>query len=123
MEEEINPEQIELVTPSDKEVDEQLKSQEPEDAAAMLFGLYWPIFQNVVNGLSTKSLRRLIKAMVAIPLETANVNLKLPIEKTAYAISERLMQSKVLMFVHMMYQNQDQLKPFEEIESSAQKSE
>lgn len=118
--EEVSSEQIEIQTPDDAEVDKQIQGQSPEDAAAMLFKLYWPIFKNVVERLSNKSLKRLIKAMIAVPLEDAYPNLKNEIEKNAYAISERLLQAKVLMVIHMMYQNPEQVKPFEDLEASIQ---
>ena len=83
------PEDVDIEVPSfDEAVAD--KNVDPADAPAMLFGLYYPKFCQGVDMLSNKSLRRLIKSLVGVPLESNTPNLKIQIEKTCFAIGEKL---------------------------------
>jgi len=71
-----------------------------EESAAMLFGLYYPKFQILVDQLSNKSLKRLITALIAVPLEDARLNLNNEKERMVYAIAEQLLISKSALILH-----------------------
>lgn len=91
------------------------------ETASMMFGLYYPQFKTLVDNLSNNSLRRLIKAMVAVPLEDANVNLKLKEERVAYAICEKLMISKFGLVMHVLWEHEQDLKKQEETNKEEKK--
>jgi hypothetical protein len=80
-----------------------------EEAASVLFGLFLPKFAATVNKLSSKSLKRLIYSLVAVPLEEARLNLKLPEEKEAYQIAEQLLVSKSALIMNA-YVNEETVK-------------
>jgi hypothetical protein len=89
---------------------EQQKGMSLEDSTSMLFGLYYPKFCQGVDMCSNKSLRRLIKALVGVPLVDEVPNLKIPLEKTAFAIGENLLQAKMTMMIHVLYNQSEDIK-------------
>jgi hypothetical protein len=76
------------------------------DSATMMFGLYYPKLEMLVNRMSNKSLKRVIRALVGMPLETVKLNLKLQQEKTAYAIADQLIQAKMTLMIHTAYESE-----------------
>lgn len=95
-------------------LDESASEKSNADGPAMLFSFYWPIVSNKIDTLSNNSLRRLLKAIICIPLEDAKLNLKLVEEREVYAICERLMEAKLVMTLTALYENQDELKKLSE---------
>lgn len=94
------------------------------DGPATLFTLYWPMLRDKVeNKLSAKSLRRLIKAMICVPLEDAKLNIKLDEEREAYAIIERLMEAKLVMILSALYEHQEELQKLNDEQNSQPKQE
>jgi hypothetical protein len=87
-----------------------LKDQTPkspmENLSAMV-ELYKTPFINLVNGkLSNNSLRRLIKALVLMPLEDMPLNFKRKEEKMAWQIGEELMKAKLTLIHYTMLEQQ-----------------
>lgn len=77
----------------------------PEDAAAGIFQMLLPIFENHLNGLSKKALRRLIKGLVTHPLEEyvpKGGEKEKKLEKNAFAVGERMLQSKYMMIMETL---------------------
>lgn len=85
------------------------KGMSIEESASMLFGLYFPKFSAMVEGLSNKSLKRLIIALVAVPLEDAKLNLNNEKERMAYAIAEQLLVSKSALILSTAYEHEQKL--------------
>lgn len=85
-----------------------------EEAASVLFGLYLPRFTDIVRRLSSKSLKRLIYSIVAVPLEDAVVNLKNEDERTAYAICEQLMVSKSALIMNAVANEEKNKQKYKE---------
>ena len=94
----------------EKEKSAIMSEESLQDTASMMFSLYYPKFAQLVDQLSTKSLRRLIKAMVAVPLEEANLNLKIEKERVGYAIMEKLMISKFGLVINTLWQEEQRMK-------------
>lgn len=90
------PEEIEadLLKKMQEDAGKEIKPADIEESASLLFGLYIGKFANTVNKLSSKSLKRLIYSLVAVPLEEARLNLKNEEERTAYQIGEQLLVAK-----------------------------
>lgn len=85
------------------------KGMSIEQSASMLFGLYFPKFTMMVEGLSNKSLKRLIIALVAVPLEDAKLNLNNEKERMTYAIAEQLLVSKSALILSTAYEHEQKL--------------
>lgn len=87
------------------------KAQESHSqSASTLFTLYFPKFCELLDQLPAKSIRRLFKAVMGVPLIDAKVNLKRPEERTAYAIAERLVEAKMVITLDVLYQHHKQLQ-------------
>lgn len=97
-------------------VDKEVKAEPVgiEESASLLFGLYLPKFTQVVNGLSNKSLKRLLFSLVAVPLEEARLNLKNENEKTAYAIAEQLLVSKSALIMNAAWNEENKKEKLKE---------
>lgn len=102
---EIKPEQIEVIEPTT----EQLQT-DPVASAAMMFGLYYVKFAQLVDKLSNKSLRRLIKSLIASPLEDVKPNFKINEERVAFSMGERLFESKMVIVLDTMYNKQKEIE-------------
>lgn len=90
---------------------EQLVSEtDPGAAAGALFALYGSKFFNIVDGLSNKQLRRLVKALVTYPLEDVFVNTKVPIEMNAYHIGNEMITSRFLATLAHVYEEEEKRK-------------
>jgi hypothetical protein len=103
-----NPEAVAKATP--EEIEAQLvKEQIPEDPMAgiaqMIAGYKTP-FVNLVDGLSSKSLKRLLKALVLLPLEDFVPNMKRKEEKTAFLVGEKLLHAKLTMIHYTALEEQ-----------------
>lgn len=94
-----NPEAIAAASPADVEK-ELIKEQTPQDpmaGIASLIATYKIPFINLVNNASNKALRRLIKALVLLPLEDFVPNMKEQNERMAWQIGEKLLHAKLTL--------------------------
>lgn len=80
------------------------------ESASTLFTLYFPKFCELLDQLPAKALRRLLKAIIAVPLIDAKPNLNRPEERTAYAIAERLTEAKMVITLEVLYEHHKQLQ-------------
>jgi hypothetical protein len=101
------PPQAEAELPNQEQTD-------PVNSAALLFKMYYPRFSRDLNTLSLKSLRRLVRAWIGVPLEEAMPNFKNQEEMTAYAIGERLLEAKMVVTLHTLFQHSQQIQSAEE---------
>lgn len=99
------------------------KGMSVEESASMLFELYFPKFSGLVETLSNKSLKRLIIALVAVPLEDARLNLNNEKEKMTYAIAEQLLVSKSALILSTAYEHEQKLKAEQEAKLEETKTE
>lgn len=90
-------------------------SESPFEAAATLFGLYAPKFEQHIKELSTGELRRVLNALVQYPLnekEFVNDSQRL---RTAFALGQALLEAKWMMIMQtVMDQEQAKLGSSEE---------
>jgi HD superfamily phosphohydrolase len=77
----------------------------PEDVAAQLWTLYWPIYKNVVNRLSNKQLKRLLTNIIEVGLEDKKYHLVDKDEKQVYSIAMNLLNAKWQMMLHTLSQH------------------
>jgi hypothetical protein len=82
----------------------------PEEVAAAMFNLYLPRFQMMVNKLSNKSLRRVLKALIEYPLVEEGFKFSGELEKETFLVAENLILAKVMMINHTLMEQQTQLQ-------------
>lgn len=81
----------------------------PEEVAASMFNLYLPRFQMMVDKLSNKSLKRVLKALIEYPLVVDETNLS-KTEKETFLVAENLILAKVMMINHTLLEQQVELQ-------------
>lgn len=82
----------------------------PEEVAAAMFNLYLPRFQIMVDKLSNKSLRRVLKALIEYPLVEEDFKFSGELEKETFLVAENLILAKVMMINHTLMQQQEDLQ-------------
>lgn len=92
------------------------KPADDEEIACMMLKLYTPKFQQLVDKLSNRELKRLIKALVEFPLGK-NYKQISEEEKQAFAIGQGLMDAKMVLMVKTYHDHKDEI-----IELAAQAS-
>lgn len=103
----------------EKTPEELISEQDPGAAAGALFALYGSKFFNIVNQMSNKQLRRLVKALVTYPLEDVFVNTKVPIEMNAYHIGNEMITSRFLAVLANTYAEEEKRKALTEEQKTA----
>lgn len=85
----------------EKELTEQLlkqqENQNPEDVASHFFRLYYPVYKNLLGGLSNKDARKVAEHVVQWPLENENPTFTAEAAKQAFQIGIRLIDAKMIM--------------------------
>lgn len=121
--EDIEPLQMPPVEPSTevpKESDlsqsalHQAPAKSIDDVASMTFGLYFPKFCMGVDKLHVKSLRRILKALVGVPLEDLSINLKRTEEKQMFGMGQHLMEAKMALIFSQLIKAQESVTPKDE---------
>ena len=87
----------------------QIQQTPPEEVAAAMFNLYLPRFQMMVDKLSNKSLKRVLKALIEYPLVDDETNLS-ETEKETFLVAENLILAKVMMINHTLLEQQIELQ-------------
>ena len=82
----------------------------PQEVAAAMFNLYLPRFQMMVDKLSNKSLRRVLKALIEYPLVEEDFKFSGELEKETFLIAENLILAKVMMINHTLMEQQIDLQ-------------
>lgn len=72
-------------------------SDDPNEMAATLLHLYTPKYNALVDKLSSKAMRRLLKKLPVYPLNEKAYEGTTLEEKNAFAIAERLIESKFVL--------------------------
>lgn len=95
----------------EKELLEQAEKnqQDPVNLAATLFTIYLPRFQNLVGTLSSRALRRVLCALIEVPLNQSEFNHSTQQEKDCFAIGDRLLQAKWIMIQQAFMDNSKEL--------------
>ena|ERR1700761_5085967 len=106
-----------------EEVKAKMDAKDPALPVSNLFGLYFPIFKNGIERLSVRSLKRIIVAMVAQPLEDANLNLKLPIERELFAIFEKLFIARTFLITKTLFDSPEFQKALDNFEEKVNEEE
>jgi DNA primase large subunit len=101
---------------------EEMQQTPPEEVAATMFNLYLPRFQNMVDKLSNKSLKRVLKALIEYPLVEDDMKLS-ETEKDAFLVAENLILAKVMMINHTLMQQQVDLQNQQESDNLKSESE
>lgn len=77
--------------------------KDPAEVAAQLYTLYLPRFLGIVDTLSNKQLKRLIKALIETPLMEEQPKFSTQDEKTAFAIGDELLQAKMALVISALF--------------------
>lgn len=118
----VDPDQVE------KELTQEfIKMQEnmpAQDVAAHFFQMYYPIYVQLLNGLSNKDARRVAQHVVQWPLEDENPKFNDEKAKQAFAVGIRLNDCKMIMktFVEMERTKEYLAKKAENEKQEAEKS-
>lgn len=109
---ETNKPQEELTTENKLElktdpVPQPVPESHPVDGAAALFQMYFPLYKNVLWKLSNKQLRRLLSALIEVPLNGKAYKMLEKEERQVYMIADKLLQAKWSMMLYTMVE-QDQ---------------
>lgn len=102
---EVVVESVTGTTPVTEEQQPVTAPKSPSEQAATSFGLYYPLFVNIVTRLSAKSARRLLVSLMGIPFKNPTVNLKTPDEKMALEMGMHLDQAKVIMMLDGLFKH------------------
>lgn len=112
------PEEIEQLM-----IDQKLKERElikPEDYAAGLWKIYWPLYKNSVKKLSRRQMSRILQAIVEVPLNKKAFKLMDKDEQTIYAVAMELINAKFQMLAHREMQAVEEAQAKElEMEAAA----
>lgn len=100
-----------------KEAAQEAQAMSPEDVASQLLYMYTPIYENFVNGLSTKAMRRLLKKLVTYPLNDKEMNSTSPQEEQAFQIGNRLLEAKYVLIMDTYAKNIEQMQAQSELET------
>jgi hypothetical protein len=106
---EIKPEEIQLKI-AEAETQEPPVQRHPAEGAAAMFGLYFPIFKNLLLRLSNKQLRRLLSALVEVPLNGDKYKALEEAERQVYLIGDKLLQAKWSMILYTLMEHQAELE-------------
>lgn len=71
--------------------------QDPAEIFASLFYIYFPRFSALVGKMSNRGLRRLLRALLEVPLNDKPYKMLEKEEREAFAIANRLQESKYLL--------------------------
>jgi len=85
-----------------KKFEEQASNVPPEETAAKLWTLYWPLYRSAVNNMSNKQMRRVMKALIEVPLNSKEYKLMSKEEKQVFAIGTNLLEAKWQMMLHTL---------------------
>jgi hypothetical protein len=102
---------------------EQLNQTPPEEVAASMFNLYLPRFQLMVDKLSNKSLRRVLKALIEYPLVEEDFKFSNELEKETFLVAENLILAKVMMINHTLMQHEVDLQSEKETDTVVKEQE
>lgn len=89
---------------------EQINQTPPEEVASAMFNLYLPRFQQMVDKLSNKSLRRVLKALIEYPLVDEDFKFSGELEKETFLVAENLILAKVMMINHTLLEQEASLQ-------------
>lgn len=110
--EEIKPEQIVVKT---EEPVTEAPPQDPIAQASAVFGVLYPRFIARLETLSNKSMKRVIRSLIGVPLEEPIPNFKRDEEKEAYLIGERLLEAKSVIIIHALFEKQKDIESLMEV--------
>jgi len=85
---------------------EQLAQTPPEEVAASMFNLYLPRFQMMVDKLSNKSLKRVLRALIEYPLVEEDTKFSSDLEKETFLVAENLILAKIMMINHTLMEHE-----------------
>lgn len=95
------------------------KSETPFEAAATMFGLYAPKFEQQLKQLTTGELRRVLNALVQYPLNEKEFLTDSQRVRTAFALGQALLEAKWVMIMQsVMDQEQQKLRENEESQTT-----
>lgn len=106
-----------------KEIEQ--KAIENIDAVALAsgtFGIMYPKFLLHLSHLSKKSMFRVIRALIGVPLEEKLPNWKDPEEKTSYLIGERLLEAKSVIIIDTLFKHQVELEKLKQTSEPTEES-
>lgn len=94
------------------------KSETPFEAAATLFGLYAPKFEQHLKELTTGELRRVLNALVQYPLNEKEFLTDSQRVRTAFALGQALLEAKWVMIMQSVMDQEQTLRESEETQTT-----
>jgi len=84
------------------------KEPDQEEIACMMLKLYTPRFNSLVDELSNRQLRRLIKSLIEFPLGKDYKHVD-KTESEAFAVGQGLLDAKMILVIKTYNDNKDQI--------------
>lgn len=113
--ENIKPEEV-LVDPKpveelkvDEVTQDLLNRENSLKGATDVFSRYYPVFSRNLERFSRKSLKRIIRTVVANPIEELSINPKSKDEMDMCMLIEKLMEAKMVIVLQSLYKHQEEL--------------
>lgn len=75
---------------------------DPMEAAAKIFTMYLPQYKQLVRRMSNRQMRRLLCALIEVPLQKQDYRHPTKEEQAAFMIGDRLLQAKWTMVTHTL---------------------
>jgi len=75
---------------------------DPFEAAAKIFTMFLPQFRMLVRSMSNRQLRRLVMALIEVPLQKKDYKHPTKEEQAAFMVGDRLLQAKWAMMLQTL---------------------
>jgi len=85
------------------------RANDPTEIAATMHNLYLPMFYNAVDGLSSASLKRILKYLVSFPLVDCEISKDEPVEGKVAYLGNNLIECKFVMIMDTYNQNAENI--------------
>lgn len=84
-------------------------NEDPVEVAAMMFSMYLPKMEILIDSLSGKAVKRVLKSLIRVPLVDTTFNGRSENENNAFSVGARLFEAKWLMMLSALSDNQKQV--------------
>jgi hypothetical protein len=81
-------------------------SYDPIAGAAGIFGRFLPQYKGLVRRLSNRQMKRLLCALIEVPLQKQDYKHPTKEEQAAFLLGDRLLQAKMTMIIHTVLEQQ-----------------
>lgn len=88
-----------------EQIEKDTTQYDPMEAAAKIFSTFLPQYQHLVRRLSNRQARRLLNALIEVPLQKKDYKHPTKEERAAFMLGDRLLQAKWTMMLVTLEQH------------------